>query len=159
LLFVGKSRRAKLFRFDALSTEWKERGTGDVRLLAHKVTEKVRLVMRRDKTLKVCANHLSKSLGHAFFGSIADVHVLYQQFPQTCGYNPTLDPIEVGFGKWLLTILNHHRLQRHLLSVSPILKVCPPLASETVNLNSSANYKMQASSSSRLNQHRRKTLS
>ncbi|KAF5322410.1 hypothetical protein D9619_001006 [Psilocybe cf. subviscida] len=49
--------RAKLFRFDGESTEWKERGTGDVRLLQHKETKKVRLVMRRDKTLKVCANH------------------------------------------------------------------------------------------------------
>ncbi|KAK0243025.1 ran/spi1 binding protein [Armillaria nabsnona] len=49
--------RAKLFRFDITSSEWKERGTGDVRLLAHKETKKVRLVMRRDKTLKVCANH------------------------------------------------------------------------------------------------------
>ncbi|TFK43216.1 RanBP1 domain-containing protein [Crucibulum laeve] len=50
--------RAKLFRFDAGSAEWKERGTGDVRLLSHKETKKVRLVMRRDKTLKVCANHV-----------------------------------------------------------------------------------------------------
>ncbi|KAF9475941.1 hypothetical protein BDN70DRAFT_923660 [Pholiota conissans] len=50
--------RAKLFRFDGDSTEWKERGTGDVRLLSHKETKKVRLVMRRDKTLKVCANHI-----------------------------------------------------------------------------------------------------
>jgi len=50
--------RAKLFRFDSVSTEWKERGTGDVRLLCHKHTAKIRLVMRRDKTLKVCANHL-----------------------------------------------------------------------------------------------------
>ncbi|KIM67895.1 hypothetical protein SCLCIDRAFT_79498, partial [Scleroderma citrinum Foug A] len=50
--------RAKLFRFDTVSGEWKERGTGDVRLLQHKETKKVRLVMRRDKTLKVCANHL-----------------------------------------------------------------------------------------------------
>ncbi|GAA5826700.1 hypothetical protein JCM5353_000086 [Sporobolomyces roseus] len=48
--------RAKLFRF-AESAEWKERGTGDVRLLKHKESKKVRLVMRRDKTLKVCANH------------------------------------------------------------------------------------------------------
>jgi Ran-binding protein 1 len=54
-------RRAKLFRFDSASTEWKERGTGDVRLLRHKHTNKIRLVMRRDKTLKVCANHLSGS--------------------------------------------------------------------------------------------------
>ncbi|CAL1700559.1 unnamed protein product [Somion occarium] len=49
--------RAKLFRFATESSEWKERGTGDVRLLQHKETKKVRLVMRRDKTLKVCANH------------------------------------------------------------------------------------------------------
>ncbi|KAK4055154.1 peroxisome assembly protein (Peroxin-2) [Microbotryomycetes sp. JL201] len=49
--------RAKLFRFATDSSEWKERGTGDVRLLQHKQTKKVRLVMRRDKTLKVCANH------------------------------------------------------------------------------------------------------
>jgi len=49
--------RAKLFRFDTTSTDWKERGTGDVRLLKHKETKKTRLVMRRDKTLKVCANH------------------------------------------------------------------------------------------------------
>ncbi len=49
--------RAKLFKFDRDSREWKERGTGDVRLLKHKDNGKTRLVMRRDKTLKVCANH------------------------------------------------------------------------------------------------------
>ncbi|WFD26885.1 Ran GTPase binding protein Sbp1 [Malassezia nana] len=53
--------RAKLFRFDKEAKEWKERGTGDVRLLKHKETKKVRLVMRRDKTLKVCANHFLSS--------------------------------------------------------------------------------------------------
>lgn len=51
--------RAKLFKFDRESKEWKERGTGDVRLLRHKENQKTRLVMRRDKTLKVCANHYS----------------------------------------------------------------------------------------------------
>ncbi|KAF8605473.1 hypothetical protein BDV93DRAFT_554840 [Ceratobasidium sp. AG-I] len=49
--------RAKLFRFETASAEWKERGTGDVRLLQHKETKKVRVLMRRDKTLKICANH------------------------------------------------------------------------------------------------------
>jgi Ran-binding protein 1 len=53
--------RAKLFRFDKDTSEWKERGTGDVRLLQHKETGKVRLLMRRDKTLKVCANHYISS--------------------------------------------------------------------------------------------------
>jgi Ran-binding protein 1 len=52
--------RAKLFKFDRESREWKERGTGDVRLLKHKENGKTRLVMRRDKTLKVCANHYGK---------------------------------------------------------------------------------------------------
>ena len=54
--------RAKLFKFVKESTEWKERGTGDVRLLKHKENGKTRLVMRRDKTLKVCANHYSRSM-------------------------------------------------------------------------------------------------
>jgi len=49
--------RAKLFKFVKESNEWRERGTGDVRLLKHNENGKTRLVMRRDKTLKVCANH------------------------------------------------------------------------------------------------------
>ena len=53
-------RRAKLFRFNSEELEWKERGTGDVRLLKHKSSGKIRLVMRRDKTLKVCANHIGE---------------------------------------------------------------------------------------------------
>jgi Ran-binding protein 1 len=53
--------RAKLFKFIKEANEWRERGTGDVRLLRHKENNKTRLVMRRDKTLKVCANHYSKS--------------------------------------------------------------------------------------------------
>ncbi|ODV87525.1 hypothetical protein CANARDRAFT_26921 [[Candida] arabinofermentans NRRL YB-2248] len=50
--------RAKLFKFHPDTKEWKERGTGDVKFLKHKETKKVRLLMRRDKTLKVCANHI-----------------------------------------------------------------------------------------------------
>lgn len=50
--------RAKLFRFDAENKEWKERGTGDCKFLQNNDSKKVRLLMRRDKTLKVCANHI-----------------------------------------------------------------------------------------------------
>lgn len=53
--------RAKLFRFHADTKEWKERGTGDVKFLKHKTTGKTRILMRRDKTLKICANHLIQS--------------------------------------------------------------------------------------------------
>lgn len=49
--------RAKLFRFSKERGEWKERGTGDVRILRHKVNDKIRLLMRREKTLKICLNH------------------------------------------------------------------------------------------------------
>ncbi|KAG1338031.1 ran-binding protein 1 [Cocos nucifera] len=50
--------KAKLYRFDKEGNQWKERGTGNVKLLKHKETGKVRLVMRQAKTLKICANHL-----------------------------------------------------------------------------------------------------
>ncbi|XP_066352419.1 ran-binding protein 1 homolog a-like [Miscanthus floridulus] len=50
--------KAKLYRFDKEGNQWKERGTGTVKLLKHKETAKVRLVMRQAKTLKICANHL-----------------------------------------------------------------------------------------------------
>ncbi|KOX69702.1 Ran-specific GTPase-activating protein [Melipona quadrifasciata] len=51
--------RAKLYRYDSSNNpaEWKERGTGEVKLLRHKTKHTVRVVMRRDKTLKICANH------------------------------------------------------------------------------------------------------
>ena len=52
--------RAKLFRFDKVVNEWKERGTGDAKFLKHKQSGKIRLLMRRDKTHKICANHYGK---------------------------------------------------------------------------------------------------
>lgn len=57
------SRRAKLYRFasEIDPPEWKERGTGDVKLLKHKEKGTIRVLMRRDRTLKICANHHSES--------------------------------------------------------------------------------------------------
>ncbi|KAM8975770.1 ranBP2-like and GRIP domain-containing protein 4 [Pelodytes ibericus] len=49
--------RAKLFRFDADAKEWKERGIGNVKILRHRVSGKIRLLMRREQVLKICANH------------------------------------------------------------------------------------------------------
>jgi len=51
ILFEAKT---KAYRF--LEGEWKERGLGPMKILEHKVTKKCRLLMRRDKTLKICAN-------------------------------------------------------------------------------------------------------
>eukprot|EP00122_Pirum_gemmata_P020817 Pgem_evm1s19433 len=49
--------RAKLYRYDQATSGFKERGTGDMKFLKHPDTKKVRLVMRRNQLLKICANH------------------------------------------------------------------------------------------------------
>ncbi|XP_053352928.1 RANBP2-like and GRIP domain-containing protein 5/6 isoform X1 [Clarias gariepinus] len=49
--------RAKLFRFEAETKEWKERGVGSLKILKHKTSGKYRLLMRREQVLKICANH------------------------------------------------------------------------------------------------------
>ncbi|KAG6554160.1 hypothetical protein Mapa_004076 [Marchantia paleacea] len=50
--------KAKLYRFDKDGNQWKERGVGQVKLLQHKESAKIRLLMRQSRTLKICANHL-----------------------------------------------------------------------------------------------------
>ena len=84
---MGSCRRAKLFKFDSDSKEWKERGTGDVKLLKHKENGKTRLVMRRDKTLKVCANHYGKAPARLLcISALTDCHhssgSQHEAFPQ-----------------------------------------------------------------------------
>ena len=59
-------RRARLFLFfaeDKYGDEvrkniWKERGTGDIRILKHKVSKQERVVMRQEKTFKLILNHI-----------------------------------------------------------------------------------------------------
>ncbi|XP_057302228.1 E3 SUMO-protein ligase RanBP2-like [Hydractinia symbiolongicarpus] len=47
--------RSKMFLFNQ---QWKERGIGDLKILRDKTDNHHRLVMRRDQTHKICANHL-----------------------------------------------------------------------------------------------------
>ncbi|OCK84447.1 hypothetical protein K432DRAFT_320299 [Lepidopterella palustris CBS 459.81] len=49
--------RAKLFIFVRDSYEWTPHCVGDVMLLKHKKNRKTSLVMRDEKTFKVCASH------------------------------------------------------------------------------------------------------
>lgn len=66
MIGCGYCRKSKLYRFDKEGNAWKERGAGTVKLLKHKETGKVRLVMRQSKTLKICANHLGQNLSFSF---------------------------------------------------------------------------------------------
>lgn len=52
------SQRVKLFRFDTEIGQWKERGVGTMKILKNEVNGKLRMLMRREQVLKVCANHL-----------------------------------------------------------------------------------------------------
>jgi Ran-binding protein 1 len=49
-------QRCILYRF-VLPDQWKERGKGDVRFLQSNSSKKVRIVLRQEKTLKLCLNH------------------------------------------------------------------------------------------------------
>ena len=55
---IAFEAKAKNYRFSG--GEWKEKGTGVLKLLQHKEHKKTRLLMRRDKTLKICANFLGE---------------------------------------------------------------------------------------------------
>ncbi len=51
--------RAKFYRFR--DDMFKERGTGNIKMMRHKENKKIRVIMRQEKTLKVVANFISKS--------------------------------------------------------------------------------------------------
>ena len=50
-------QRTKLYRFDSDTGQWKERGVGELKIMKHRRTGRVKLIMRRDQVLKICCNH------------------------------------------------------------------------------------------------------
>lgn len=110
--------RAKLYRFDSTSEppEWKvpslavisqlyiyiicfqERGTGDLKLLRHKETNAVRIVMRRDKTLKVCANHFITPWMELKPNTGSEKAFVYKVFADFADERPKSECLAVKFG-------------------------------------------------------------
>jgi hypothetical protein len=56
-------QRSACYRFDG--GEWKERGRGEVKLLRNKEIGIVRVLLRQEKTLKLCINHKGECAKHA----------------------------------------------------------------------------------------------
>ena len=86
--------KAKSYRFDG---EWKEKGTGPLKLLKHKQSAKTRLLQRRDKTLKICANFLGEA---PFPGSaLSDCRLPPWTRPATCSDPSALLPPASAAGR------------------------------------------------------------
>lgn len=49
LSFSEFCSRAKFYRYDTDSKEWKERGVGDMKILRHRETNTYRLLLRREQ--------------------------------------------------------------------------------------------------------------
>ncbi|KAI1286013.1 E3 SUMO-protein ligase RanBP2 [Halotydeus destructor] len=49
--------RAKIYRYDKETKEWKERGVGDLKILKHKTENRYRMLMRREQVHKLACNH------------------------------------------------------------------------------------------------------
>ncbi|KAG5896671.1 hypothetical protein JTB14_021312 [Gonioctena quinquepunctata] len=92
--------RAKLYRFDSSSEppEWKERGTGELKLLVHNESKSVRVVMRRDKTLKVCANHFITPYMELKPSAGSDKAFVYTVFVDFADEKPKSECLAVKFG-------------------------------------------------------------
>ncbi|CAG9857681.1 unnamed protein product [Phyllotreta striolata] len=72
-------KRAKLFNYVTVDgkKEWKERGTGELKVLRNKSTGKSRILMRRERTRKICANHFVRDDTHLVRPNNSDLSFIW----------------------------------------------------------------------------------
>jgi hypothetical protein len=84
----GCCRKCKLYRYEASSNEWKERGLGVVKLLKHKENSKIRLLMRQEKTLKIRANHIGATAAECAVSTVGCSLAATSKTQQQCAPMP-----------------------------------------------------------------------
>ncbi|XP_038071213.1 E3 SUMO-protein ligase RanBP2-like [Patiria miniata] len=88
--------RAKLYRYDKATTQWKDRGIGDIKILHNTQTKKYRIIMRRDQVLRVCANHyITKEMSLAPTGG-SENSLVWQAMDAADG-DPQMEQLGVRF--------------------------------------------------------------
>lgn len=91
------SERARLYRFDAPSSMWKERGIGDIKLLLDDQSERGRVVMRRDQVRKLCANHWITQEMELVSNSTSDRSWVWQTLSDLSEEVPSQEKLAVRF--------------------------------------------------------------
>ena len=91
------SERARLYRFDASSSMWKERGIGDIKLLLDNKTGRGRVVMRREQVHKLCANHWITEDMELRTNSTSDRSWVWQTLADFSEETPSQEKLAVRF--------------------------------------------------------------
>ena len=88
--------RAKLYRFR--DSEWKERGTGDLKLLRHKTDKKIRCILRQDKTLKIVANFIISEKPLCELKPHQGSEKMFMFIAYDCSEDPVMEKFVIKFG-------------------------------------------------------------
>ena len=88
--------RAKLYRFR--DSEWKERGTGDLKLLRHKTDKKIRCILRQDKTLKIVANFIISEKPLCELKPHQGSEKMFMFIAYDCSEEPVMEKFVIKFG-------------------------------------------------------------
>ena len=131
---VKFSERAKLFRFDPASKEWKERGLGEMKLLYDPSSGKSRVVMRREQVHKLCANHFILPSMKLKANTTSNRSWLWYTHADVSDGEPKAEQLAVKF-KQEETASEFKKVFEELQSISPTSKASDPDADQDTSTN------------------------